>query len=460
MGRVALPPTNEQLLCEFAATTADVPDAVVTAVLRLVLDSAGVALAGVDAPGVAPVVEATTSWGGTGSSIYGARLHVAPPFAALANGVMSTACDFDDTLDDAMLHTMPSVLPAVLALAEVNCVPGREVVAAVAVGAELLCRMGRARRRGQHFLPTGTLAAIAAAAACARVLGLDATRTLDACGIAYTQCAGNVQALHEGRLVKRYHAGLAARNAVTSAELAVRGLTGPHRFLEGENGYYRLYEGGAYEPAGLADELDMRWHLLDLSLKPYPSARDNHGAVEAAIKLAREHNLSVEDIDAVEVALPPNPFGVSGRPFGTLGGDGVVEAIISAAYCTASALARRRQVLDDFIRDRVADAAVVGLASRTHVVPHPAVDDPVTFVPQRLKLTLRDGRTLTQEVSVLLGHPQRPLSDEQIDEKFRQCLAFAGVSDEVGDRIKRTVLALPTLEDSGDLARLLSQARS
>lgn len=454
--------TSERRLAEFAAdTTAEaLPAAVVAAVKRLVLDSVGVALAGSTAPGVEAVVGAVRSWGGRGSSVYAAGFEVAPPFAALANGVMSTARDFDDTLDDAMLHTQPSVLTAALALAEARAATGRDLLAAVAVGTEMLCRTGRARRRGQEFLPTGTLAGMASAAAAARVLRLDVPRLLDACGIAYSACAGNVQPLHEGRLVKRYHAGFAARTGVVSAELAGRGLTGAARYLEGGHGYYHLYERGDYASAVLTEGLGDRWHLLDLSLKPYPSARDHHGAVEAAIALAEQYDLRAETIETVEVWLPPNSFGVSGQPFGTLGGDPVVEAIISAAYCVASALLRRRQVLDDFTPDGVADPQVHALAERVHVAVHPGIDDPVTFVPQRLAITLTDGRTLAAEVSVLKGNPARPLTDAEVTAKFRGCLPFAAapLDPATGDAIVAAVAGLDELPDAGDLARLLALA--
>lgn len=454
--------TSEQRLAEFAAgaTFEELPPTVVSALKRLLLDSAGVALAGSTAPGVDAVIGAVRSWGGRGSSVYAASVEVAPPFAALANGVMSTARDFDDTLDDAMLHTQPSVLSAALAVAEARGASGRDLLTAVAVGTELLCRMGRARRRPQEFLPTGTLAGMAAAAAAGRVLELDTPRLLDACGVAYSACAGNVQPLHEGRLVKRYHAGFAARTGVVSAELAARGLTGAARYLEGDHGYYRLYERGDYAPAVLTEDLGERWHLLDLSLKPYPSARDNHGVVEAAIALAEQHDVRPDTIDAVEVWLPPNPFGVSGRPLGTLGGDPVVEAIISAAYCVASALLRRRQVLDDFTPEAVADPQVQALGRRVRVLVHPDVDDPVTFVPQRLVVTLVGGQVLTVEVPVLRGHPTRPLSDAEVTAKYTACLAFAAapIGTRTAQAIVEAVDGLDSAADAGELARLLSLA--
>lgn len=431
------------------------PSEVVAKVKELMLDSFGVALAGSTAPGVDAAVRAIGEWGGNPqSTLYAHGVRVAAPWAAMANGVMSTARDFDDTLDDGMLHTQPSVLPAVLAAGEAaGGRSGRDLLTAVAAGAEILCRIGRARRRGQEFLPTGTAAGMAAAAAVARLLRLPFEGVLDACGIAYSQCAANVQPLREGATVKRFHAGFAARNAVIAATLARHGITGAHQWLEGEFGYMHLYERGDYVRTDLATDLGARYDLLRLSLKPWPSARDTHGAVEAALALAQEHDLRAEQLAEVTVWLPPNAFGISGKPFGQAVGHPVVEAIVSAAYCVAVALIRRGVYLDDFTDAGVADPAVRGLAERVRVELYPGIVDQVTFVPQRVAIRLRDGRLVEREVAVLKGHPDRPLTRAEVLDKFRRCCRFAArpVSDE---RAADIVAAVERLEDLPDVRAL------
>ena len=455
-------PTSEGALARFAAEVevSGLPDAVVSQLKAVILDSIGVSLAGAAAPGVDAVIRAVATWGGREeSTLYAHPQRVPAPWAALANGVMATARDFDDTLDDAMLHTQPSVLAAALALGEARGASGADLLAAVAAGSELLCRMGRARRRGQEFLPTGTLASMAAAAAAARVLRFDAPTLLDACGIAYSQSAANVQPLREGATVKRVHAGFAAKVGVVSAVLAEGGLTGAHRWLEGEFGYFRLYERGDYDPPTLTEGLGHRFHLLDLSLKPYPSARDNHGAVEAALALTREHGLNPADVVGVEVTLPPNAFGVSGQPLGSVGGHPVVEAIASAAYCVACAICRRRLRLEDLTEDAVWDPAVRALAARVTVRCDPAVRDPVTFVPQSVAIRLRDGRVLRAAVSVLRGHPARPLGDSERLQKFHDCCDFCPrpISARRREAIVEAVARLETLATVRTLGSLRAE---
>jgi 2-methylcitrate dehydratase PrpD len=321
--------------------------------------------------------------------------------------------------------------------------------------------MGHARLRSQQFLPTGTTGGIAAAAAAARVIGLPAQRLIDACGIAYSQCAANVQPLREGATVKRFHAGFAARTGTLSAVLAENGLTGAHRFLEGEFGYYRLYERGDYTPAPLTEGLGETWQLLELSLKPYPSGRDNHGAVEAALDLHARGGLAPGDIERIDVWLPPNAFGVSGHPWGSLGGHPVVEAIISASYGVAVALTKGRLVLDDMTPAAVSDPAVCDLARKVRCHEITEGVDAITFVPQAVEVTTRDGRQYRAEVTGhLLGHPERPLSRERVLDKFHACLRFAArpVTDGVAQQLIDAVDRLETLPDAGLIARLASLA--
>ena len=449
-------------LARYAATVqfGDLPPQVVTKVKDLILDSFGIALAGSTAPGIDAAVAAIKGWGGVPeSTLYAYGLRLPAPWVAMVNGAMSTARDFDDTLDDAMLHTQPSVLPAVLTIAEAEGDrSGRDLITAVSAGAELLCRMGHARRRGQEFLPTGTCAGMAAAGAAARLIGLPFEGVLNACGIAYSQCAANIQPLLDGATVKRFHAGLAARNGVVSATLARHGLTGARNWLEGEFGYFNLYERGDYEPADLTTELGERFDLLDLSLKPWPSARDTHGVVEAALALAAEHDLDVDQITGIDAFLPPNAFGLSGKPWAAADGHPVVEAIVNAAYCVAVALIRRDLHLDDFTEERIAGPKVEALARKVHVDLIPGIDDPVPLAPQSLTITLQDGRVLERRVDVLKGHPSRPMADDEVAQKFHRCCAFAvrPVSAERAAAIVHAVENLEELRDVRELGHLLA----
>lgn len=438
----------------------DLPHEVVAKVKDLILDSFGVSLAGSTAPGIEQAIAAVRTWGEVPqSTLFAHGMKLPAPWAATVNGAMATARDFDDTLDDGMLHTQPSVLSAVLAMAELEggC-SGRDLITAVAAGAELLCRMGHARRRGQEFLPTGTCAGMAAAAATARLIELPFEGVLNACGIAYSQCAANMQPLIEGATIKRFHAGFAARNGVVSATLARHGLIGAHNWLEGRLGYYHLYEGGDYEPANLTTDLGERFELMDLAIKPWPSARDTHGAVEAALTLAEENDIQVEQIAEIDVFLSPNAFSLSGKPWAEADGHPVVEAIASAAYCVAVCLLRRELVLDDFTEERIADPEAGALARRINVSLVPGFDDPVPLAPQGVRFAMKDGRELERQVEVLKGHPSKPMTDAEIERKFHHCRTFAArpASEEQAAAIMHAVRHLEDLREVRELGRMMA----
>lgn len=438
----------------------DLPADVVAKVKELILDSFGVALAGSTAPGIDAAVKMIRQWGGNPeATLYGHGLKLPSSSVAMVNGAMSTARDFDDTLDDAMLHTQPSVLPGVLAMAEAEGGRnGRDIIAAVTAGAELISRMGHARRKGQEFLPTGTCGALGTAGAVARLLGLPFEGVLNACGVAYSQCAANVQPLRDGATVKRFHAGFAARNGVVAATLARNGLTGARHFLEGPYGYYNLYERGEYDPAPLTKDLGRYFHLKELALKPWPSARDNHGIVDAALELAAEHDLKAEQIASIDAYLPPNAFGVSGKPWAKADGHPVVEAIVSGAYCVAVAVIRRGLYLEDFTEERIADPAVGALARRVNVALFPGVTSEIAFVPQMLRVHLKSGRTIERRIDTMKGHPGKPMSRPEVIDKFRRCGKFAArpASAKQLDAIIHAVDNLEAMKDVRELGVLMA----
>jgi aconitate decarboxylase len=179
------------------------------------------------------------------------------------------------------------------------------------------------------------------------------------------------------------------------------------------------------------------------------------------LNLHAQLRLAADDIERIDVWLPPNAFGVSGHPWGSLGGHPVVEAIISASYGVAVALTRGRLLLDDMTPDAVGDLAVCDLARKVHCHEITEGVDAITFVPQAVEVTTRDGRRHRAEVtSHLLGHPQRPLSRDRILDKFHACLPFAArpVTNSVAHQLIEAVDRLETLPDVGLIARLASLA--
>ncbi|MFX1555570.1 MAG: MmgE/PrpD family protein, partial [Promethearchaeota archaeon] len=259
----------------------DLPEAVVDDAKRFILDSVGVAIAGSSAPGSKEVVDLTKDWGGKREAtvlIYGGK--VPSPLAAMVNSIMMHALDFDDTLDESALHAHVSVLPAAVAVAEsVGKVSGKDLITAVTLGVDLVCRLGLATRRPLSWIRSATCGFFGAAAAAGKVMALDWEQMSNALGVAYSQISGNAQCLIDGGLVKRMQPAFAARAGVLSAFLAQSGITGARDFLEGQYGFFNLYEGGDYDPEKLLDGLGTRFEGTKLSIKPYPSCRMTHAAI-------------------------------------------------------------------------------------------------------------------------------------------------------------------------------------
>jgi 2-methylcitrate dehydratase PrpD len=434
---------------------AAIPASAVAAAKTFLLDSLGVALAGSSAPGIAIVREQLREWGGAPEAtalVFGDRLPA--PWAALLNGAMIQARDFDDTHHEAIVHVNAGVLPAALAVAErLGGVGGERFLTALVAGIDVACRIGAAVTTPVAFTRTGTLAYFGAAAAAASLLGLDPRTTRDALGIAYAQAAGNMQAVHDGALVKRLHPGFGAKAGVMAALLAGRGLTGARLVLEGPYGYLNLYERGACRPERILDGLGTAFEVTRLSMKPYPCSLDTHAAIMAALDL-RGQGVTAGTIDRVTVDLPFLAFDAAGKPYDAIRGHRVVESILNVSYATAVAFLRGRVNLDDFTETAVADAEVGALARRIEARVDPRAPEKA-FVPVTLRVRLRDGRMVERTVDTLLGTPERPMSHDQRLAKFWHCAGYAA-SPVPRERLERLVALVDDLERLPDVGEVVS----
>lgn len=253
----------------------DIPSEAVDNTKRDILDTVGCALAGSSAPGTMEMLGLMNEWGGTQEAtvlVYGDKM---PSLnAALVNGCMAHARDFDDTYDLGLVHAGVSTVPAAFAIAERRGkVSGKELVTACALGQDMLLRMVASVTEWNDFHATAIHGVFGATAAAGRLLGLDEEMMVSAFGIAYAQASGNVQAIHDGVLTKRLQAGHAARSGVLSALLAQRGFTGARESLEGQAGFFKVFYGGNYNREELFADLGKRFEGSRLGFKPYPSAR-------------------------------------------------------------------------------------------------------------------------------------------------------------------------------------------
>ncbi|MGU3495472.1 MmgE/PrpD family protein [Xanthobacteraceae bacterium A53D] len=443
-------------------TFADLPPDVVKINKLFTLDTLGVIGGAARAPGMAELTTALSAWeeGGKATLLLTGR-KANPATAALANGAAGHSLDFDDQHDPARVHVFCVVLPAVLAAMEAKEKPtsGQDFLTAVTIGVELFCRLGLAcyNSLGKGWHPTTALGSISAAAAAAKIFDLNAEQSLNAMGLAFVQLSGTTQFIADGALAKRVGPGFAARSGVLAAHLAANGITGPWRFLEGEAGLFKLYERGEVKPEIVSEGWGAKWEVRDLSMKPYPCCRCMHTTIQLALDL-KGQGVTADDIVAGTIELSEVNRKIVGAPFDQGHANPVVHAQFNAAYGFAAALTDGKVEIGSFMPERIRAADVAFAAKFTTVA---AADmDETALAPARVHVTLKDGRELSVERWAVKGAPDDPMTEAEVFEKFRSCLAWGvGAQGAPVSALEQTVMALDESADARELVAGLLACR-
>lgn len=441
-------------LAEFVVKTSleDCPTAALPLVRRAALDTIGVTLAGATEPAAVIVRRAIRAEGGLPlTTVIGTRVRTSPTWAALANGVAGHAHDFDDTNFSLMGHPSVPLFCAALAAAEAQPADGRAVALGYLIGFEISATLGAAVNpdhytRGWHA--TSSVGTVGCAATAARIVGLDVTETRHALGIAASLASGLKE--NFGSMTKPYHAGHAARNGVWAALLAREGFTASDTALDGNQGYVAAFGGRGALDAAL-DGLGRAWHVETsrIAVKPYPSCALTHAAIDTLIELRERERLRPEQIADVEVGVHRVVPDVLRHPRPTTG----LERKFSMQYCAAAALADGRVDLASFAGADVAEPARA-LMSRVRMVVDPAMpDDLERQAWSRVTVRLADGRTLNVPARGAQGHPETPLSDARLREKFLACAAVVLPRDDA----EGIAAQLEHLDDIPDIRALTSR---
>ncbi|MBI2203953.1 MAG: MmgE/PrpD family protein [Candidatus Rokubacteria bacterium] len=441
-------------IAEFVVKTSleDCPAAALPLVRRAALDTVGVTLAGATEPAAAIVRRAIRAEGGLPiATVIGTRVRTSPAWAALANGVAGHAHDFDDTNFSLMGHPSVPLFGAALAAAEAQPADGRAVALGYVIGFEISATLGAAVNpdhyaRGWHA--TSTVGTIGCAAAAARIFGLDVTETRHALGMAASLASGLKE--NFGSMTKPYHAGHAARNGVWAALLAREGFTASDTALEGNQGYVAAFGGRGVLDAAL-DQLGRVWHVdtSRIAVKPYPSCALTHAAIDTLLELRERERLRADQIADVEVGVHRVVPDVLRHPRPATG----LERKFSMQYCAAAALADGRVDLASFGDADVAEPAR-SLMNRVRMVVDASLpDDLERQAWSRVTIRLSDGRTLAVPARGAQGHPDTPLSDARLREKFVACATLVLPRDEADG----VAIQLEHLDDIPDIRALTSR---
>jgi 2-methylcitrate dehydratase PrpD len=379
------------------------------------------------------------------------------------NGVSIHADDFDDTqlavakdrVYGLLVHPTVPVLPAALALAERGGVSGKELMLAYHLGVEVECKIAEAispRHYQDGFHSTGTCGPFGSAAACAKLLRFDLSKTLNAFGLAASQSGG----LREnfGTMTKPFQAGHAAESGLESAELVALGWSAAEQILEADRGFFHAF-GGSYDPSAIMGRLGKPWTFVSpgVSLKPYPSGSLTHPAMTELARLIETNNIQAAQVEKVDVGANHNMTTTLLHHQPKTG----LEAKFSMEFCMAILLLERKAGLGEFADRVVQRADVQEMIRRVNFYVDPEAEsagyDKMTSL---LKIHLKDGRVITGHADFGKGSPANPMTFEEAATKLRGCADFADWPKLKTEKIIDYVRALDSAPDVSTLSPLLS----
>ena len=361
------------------------------------------------------------------SSVIGSAWKVNAQYAALANGIRGHVLDYDDaqlaTLSSRpygqLTHPTTPVLAAALALAEKINATGLELLAAYIVGVEVACRLADAIDPDHYlkgFHPTGTIGAFGATAACAHLLKLDLTRTRWALGIAGSLASG--LRAHRGTMAKSLNAGHAAENGILAATLAQTGFTASTDIFDDPMGYFAAACHGTVDRKLI--KLGPPYFLVrpGIAIKIYPCAGVLHPALDAIIDLAKEHDLRPSEVKRTRVSLGPD----AALPLVYNNPRTALEGKFSLHFSAAVALIYRKAGLEQYKDATLLDQNIATVMKRVDLVRDPRLRSVGNLGCQaEVEILLNNRRTYRKRATLAKGHPKKPLTRQEIQEKFYQC---------------------------------------
>ena len=407
--------------------------------------------------GVQPFIDlALESGGRPEATILGVGAKAPMLMAALANGALAHALDFEDAHDEALLHPNAQIIPALLAIAEARGASGRAFLTALAVGCDLVCRLKLAALTDPADLgwyPPALLGAIGAAAAAAKLLGATPEGVVDALSLALGPAASSAEVKYSPHShVRAVRDAFAAHAGLLAARLAHSGVRGFDRPIEGKAGLYALYGGGAFDEAALTADLGGRFEGAHVSFKPWPACRGTHAFIEMALALKAQHGFRPQDVDALTITGGPIQQMLFEPKAQRLAPRTAIDAKFSTPFTTALTLVHGEPGLDDYGPEQLADREVLALAARANCQIEPDGARPASW--GRLEVRLKDGGAYAASVDYAFGHPSNPLGWERLVAKFEACVRYARQPPSPA-RVARMVDAIAGLDQAGVVATAL-----
>jgi 2-methylcitrate dehydratase PrpD len=364
--------------------------------------------------------------------------------AALMNGITSHTFDFDDTHLKTVIHPSGPVASAILALSERKSLSGKDFLHAFILGVEAECRIGNSVYPqhydvGWHI--TGTAGVFGAAAAAGRLLGLSEQQMTWALGIAATQSSGLREMF--GTMCKPFHPGNAARNGLLAALLAQKNFTSSVQGIEAKRGFANVLS-TAFKPGEITDKLGETWEVSLNTYKPFACGIVIHPAIDGCVQLRNEHKLTGDEIEAIALKAHPLVLELTGKKTPQVGLEGKFSVYHSSAVAVIYGAAGEAEYSDAVVRD----PKVVALRDKVSATVDKTMHEDQVHVSIRLK----NGKTVEKHVEHAVGSLARPMSDADLEAKFKG-LCKGILSDGETGKLIGLCWDVGKLKDAAEVAR-------
>lgn len=454
-----------QIFARFAQdfTYDAIPEAVRTRARYLILDAVGIAHAASAYEFAHRALTALQSFGTGDSHVIGMPARLALRDAALMNGILIHGIDFDDTYLPGGIHATASCFPCALGMAAQLDLSGREMIVGYVLGMEIATRLSAVAKGELHqvgFHPTGLIAAFGCAVMTGRLVGMTADQITMAQGITSSTASGSSREYSEETAWnKRVHPGWAAVAGITAAMLARQGFTGPTRVYEGKYGLFPSHAGERLPRCDYSlatKDLGSRWEIDRVAVKPAPVGQLGIALVDAAVALSREHGITAADVAAMQVLIPQEAVPIMWEPIAKRRrpANGYA-AQFSIPYTVAAAFTRRRFGLAELSAASISDPGILALADKIDYAVDP--DSPYPkYYSGELIVTTHDGRRLRHREHINRGSEDKPVSNDDIVEKFMGNVTTVASPAHAG-RIRQLILGLDGEVAAREVARALAQ---
>ncbi len=435
----------------------DMPPEAIASAKRSTLDTLGAMLAGSTAAGIDTVVNMSQAWGGAKQAhVVGFGHQLPAPLAAWCNGTMARALEIDDCVDFLPVHPSASAVPALLTLGELKGgLTGRKFLTALAVGQDLIIRMGLALKQNAMQSGRNNLFKIfGPTAALAKAMGFGPQEARNALGLSFSFAVGDGQCALDGALSLRLQQGIVAQGALLSVLLTSQGFSGAQDFLLGKYGYLK-----AFEPDPrleyLSRELGRKWYGEQITIKPFSACRATHASIELSLRLGNQTKLDPERIRRITVRTCPEVCQLVGEPRAQkIKPQSVTTAQFSIQYTVAAALMQGDFFLKELEPEFLHNRKILDLARRVYVEPDPLLRTDLVLGKTQIEIESEGQPALKQTIELPLGNPARPMDYEACAEKFIKSAAYS-VKPIESARLQEVIAMVADMENLQDVTPLM-----